>query len=198
MLLELMISRKSFFCNMCKVVQPPTCNQANFFEYFSCPQSFVIDLEDLQAKYYALQRKLHPDKFHTKSEKEKLFSRDQSASLNSAYKVLSNNLLRAQYLLQLQGEDVLGEGKKLVDIKLLNEILMTREELSEATSPQEIKAIGIENIRKCKKTVEKLSENFRMEDVDSAKKNTIYLQYLSKIQEEVEQMLGEKVVDQQM
>jgi len=71
---------------------------------------------------------------------------------------------------------------------------MIREEVAEASTPIEIRALGKENIQKCKNTVDRLRENFKTGDVEAAKKNTIYLQYLSKIQEEVEQKLGERVL----
>eukprot|EP01125_Pyxidicula_operculata_P017404 TRINITY_DN6093_c0_g1_i1.p1 TRINITY_DN6093_c0_g1~~TRINITY_DN6093_c0_g1_i1.p1 ORF type:complete len:146 (-),score=2.57 TRINITY_DN6093_c0_g1_i1:563-1000(-) len=58
----------SFFCDQCEAVQPNSCMNCNFFEYFSCPEDFTLSLSELQQKFRNLQRKLHPDKFHIKSE----------------------------------------------------------------------------------------------------------------------------------
>eukprot|EP01126_Amoeba_proteus_P054339 TRINITY_DN6682_c0_g1_i14.p1 TRINITY_DN6682_c0_g1~~TRINITY_DN6682_c0_g1_i14.p1 ORF type:complete len:148 (+),score=8.00 TRINITY_DN6682_c0_g1_i14:83-526(+) len=86
-----------FFCSNCKSVQQ-LCYQCNYFQYFGLQPEYELNLEDLQHSYYSLQRKLHPDRFQRKSEIEKAFSQEQSASLNGAYKVLSSYLLRAQYI----------------------------------------------------------------------------------------------------
>jgi len=148
-----------------------------------------LDLDELQQNYRTLQKKLHPDRFHRKSEKEKSFSRDQSASLNNAFKVLSNDLLRAQYLLSLNGVDVLAEGKNLVDPVVLSEILESREELDSSEKLEEVTQIAQNNEQKYNQTVETLKQNFESNDFEAAKRNTIYLQYLSKIKEECEQRI---------
>jgi len=141
-------------------------------------------------------KKLHPDKFSGKTEREKRYSRDQSASLNNAYSTLSSPLLRAQYLLQLNGHDVLSEGKNIVDSVFLEKILETRERLLDADDDKvEITKISEEIQEEYLRNVSKLKENFQNNNFEDATKNTISLQYLTKILEEIENQLGYSIVN---
>uniref|UniRef100_A0A6B2LEW1 J domain-containing protein n=1 Tax=Arcella intermedia TaxID=1963864 RepID=A0A6B2LEW1_9EUKA len=179
-----------FFCDECGYVQPLSCVRCSFFDFFSLPASFEIDTKLLQDRFRQLQKKLHPDRFTRKSEKERKFSQEQSSSLNTAYKILSHDLLRAQYMLKLRGHDVLAEGKTLLDPELLAEVLEVREDLDNADTLQDIQKVSLDNQIKYSKIVKELAKNFAESDFDSAKKNTIHLQYISKIKEEADARLS--------
>lgn len=116
-------------------------------------------------------------------------------------------MLRAQYLvrspftlfissspdpslqLRLQGEDVLGEGKTLLDPKELMEILEAREEVEAEEDVPALKALQERTGEEHAELVQKLSKAFAQRDVEGAKRHTIKLQYLTKLREE----LGEKL-----
>lgn len=91
---------------------------------------------------------------------------------------------------------MLGEGKSYSDPLFLNEVLSLREDLSEADDPIELNAISEKVKEKYKSCVQELSKNFKNADFESAKQNTIYLQYYTKILEEIENLLGEPILDQ--
>ena len=80
--------------------------QKTYFELLNQPQAFAVDLSSLEAVKTALLSRLHPDRFVTASALEKRIAQQMSVQVNEAYRVLSDDLLRAQYLCKLKGFDV--------------------------------------------------------------------------------------------
>src|SRR5690349_11536587 len=76
----------ALFCPTCKVVQPPS--QADHFTRLGLPVDFAVDKADLDRRYFAAQRQLHPDRFATKSARERAISQSQAVALNEAYEAL--------------------------------------------------------------------------------------------------------------
>lgn len=95
----------------------------NYFEIFNLPQKFELDLQALDAKYFELQKQLHPDM--------KGGSEIDSAQLNAAYKTLKNKFKRAEYLVELSGENQLQAAPEL-----LMEMMELREENPTEKLPQ--------------------------------------------------------------
>lgn len=100
---------------------------------------FFIDPRALRQEFLQLQAKAHPDRHqsHLKARAEAT-----SARINEAYKTLQNPLLRAQYLLSLNGIDVAeDETAKVEDPELLMEVLNAREEIEEAQEEGELERL---------------------------------------------------------
>ncbi len=97
----------------------------NFFEIFSLPAKFAIDLDDLEKKHLAFQQQFHPDNSSTADI-------EQSILVNEAYKILSAPISRASYILQLNGVDLKNDSTApKVDQATLLEILELQEGLAE-------------------------------------------------------------------
>jgi molecular chaperone HscB len=60
-----------------------------------------MDLAELDREYKELQKKLHPDKFATKSLDEKLLSTNASSAINMAYHTLKDPVSRAEYMVRV-------------------------------------------------------------------------------------------------
>ena len=73
----------------------------NYFELFNLPEKFQIDLEMLQENYRAIQKEIHPDRFATSSENEKVQSMIKSTQANDAFPTLKSPIQRAKYILSL-------------------------------------------------------------------------------------------------
>ena len=73
----------------------------NYFELFNLPEKFQIDLEMLQENYLAIQKEIHPDRFATSSENEKVQSMIKSTQANDAFQTLKSPIKRAKYILSL-------------------------------------------------------------------------------------------------
>jgi len=171
------------FCSSCKAVQPP--GQADHFQRMGLERSFDVDMDALEKAYFRMQRDLHPDRFATKTPKEKSLSQQQATSLNDAYETLKDPLDRAVYLAHLKGLDVLKEGcNALNDPVILMEAMEMREALAEAESADEVsdltrRAQG--DIADCEK---ELSSAFEGTDMDHIGTLITRLKYLRKLADE--------------
>ncbi len=96
--------------------------RADYFEFLELPRSLAIDPRDLEKRFYALSRQLHPDLYARKSPAEREYALEASAILNDAYRALKDPISRALYLLKLEGFDIGEQGTKDVPPELLEEI----------------------------------------------------------------------------
>jgi len=126
--------------------------------------------------------------YSTKTKQEQAFSADQSASLNHAYNVLKMPHLRATYLLNLEGINVLEEI--ITDMKLLTEVLDIRETIEATESQVELRLLKDANDKKINACVEKLKIHFANKNLKSAQEITIQLHYWMKINDELESRMN--------
>ena len=73
----------------------------NYFELFNLPEKFQIDSVKLQENYRSIQKEIHPDRFATSTENEKIQSMIKSTQVNDAYQTLKSTTKRAKYILSL-------------------------------------------------------------------------------------------------
>jgi molecular chaperone HscB len=108
----------------------------DYFEFFDLPHNLAIDLKDLEKRFYALSRELHPDRFARRSEAERERALEDSATLNDAYRTLREPVSRSLYLLKLEGFDIGEQGSKDVPPELLEEMFELNMAIEEADGPQ--------------------------------------------------------------
>lgn len=104
----------------------------NFFEIFSLPVSWELDSSVLNKKFRTLQLTFHPDRYANKNDFEKRLVAQTASTINQAYETLSSPLLRAQYLLKLEGFDADQESHITSDGQFLMQQMLLREALSDA------------------------------------------------------------------
>lgn len=119
------------FCANCQALQPPP---ENYFDLFGFAPRLSLDDHKLQARFYALTRLLHPDRFMRKPEREKQYSLDCSSLLNDAYRILRNPVTRAEYFLKQKGFDIGEQRSKDVPPELLEEVFELNMALEEMRS----------------------------------------------------------------
>ena len=125
------------FCPTCGAVQPPSA--ADHFDRLGLPRSFDLDADRLDRGYFEAQRQLHPDRFATRTPRERTFSQLQAVSLNEAYEALKDPVSRAEYLISLAGMEVVPEGCSLVsEQELLQEVMERREALADAETAEAV------------------------------------------------------------
>jgi molecular chaperone HscB len=107
-------------------------NANNFFEIFALPVSWEIDKAVLDKKFRALQLTFHPDRYASKNDFEKRLAVQTASTINQAYETLSSPLLRAQYLLELEGFDADQESHITSDGQFLMQQMLLREALTDA------------------------------------------------------------------
>jgi len=108
----------------------------DYFEFFDLPHNLAIDLKDLEKRFYALSRELHPDRFARRSAAERERALEDSATLNDAYRTLRDPIARALYLLKREGFDIGEQGSKDVPSELLEEMFELNMAIEEADAPQ--------------------------------------------------------------
>lgn len=118
------------FCHDCGVVQPPKASDD--FKRLGLGPSFDLDAVDLERRYFAFQRTFHPDRFATKSAREKQYSLQHATNLNEAYERLKTPVKRAEVLLETKGLAPPTEAYTESDPELLMEAMESREALEAA------------------------------------------------------------------
>ncbi len=172
------------FCKKCVKIQPVD-NLEDYFSLFGFSNSYKIDTAELKKRFYELSRKFHPDFYSEKNLEEKTIACDNAAFLNRAYKVLSDPIKRAEYLLGLTSghitrnpqppqelfDEILDIGELLIKEGLSNEDVTTlRNALSEFSNAQE-------------EIVESLAQLFERDkyfDIESKMNDYKYLQSILK------------------
>ncbi|MEO5378735.1 MAG: Fe-S protein assembly co-chaperone HscB [Magnetococcus sp. DMHC-6] len=120
------LAKESTFCTTCGLIQPPDPKE-NFFQIFNLPPSFTIDKQKLAADYREAQQRFHPDRFATRSARERRFSLEHVTRLNAAYQALNDSLNRAILLLSLYAPTPPPSPPS--DPEFLMEMMELREEL---------------------------------------------------------------------
>lgn len=173
----------AMFCATCGAVQPP--GQGDHFTRLGLARDFDVDKTDLDQRYFALQRDLHPDRFATRAAREREISLQQSTSLNQAYETVKSPLRRAEYLLSLNGVTVNAEtGNRPTDPDVLMEAMESREALAEAETEAEIAALAARTRDSQKQCLDALAAAFRANDLDAAARLAVRLKYLATFTEE--------------
>ncbi len=90
-------------------------SQNSYFTLFQLPQHLHLDVAVLEKHFYALSRKLHPDRFASKPGSEQEAALAASSRLNDAYRTLKEPILRTQYLLKLEGVELEEQSKAATD-----------------------------------------------------------------------------------
>jgi molecular chaperone HscB len=89
--------------------------QSSYFSFFDLPCKLALDVVALEKQFYALSRRLHPDRFASKPVAEQEAALAESSRLNDAYRTLKDPILRTQYLLTLEGVELEEQSKAATD-----------------------------------------------------------------------------------
>lgn len=169
----------------------------DYFTLFGLTPGYVVDTQQLATRYQELQRQFHPDKYASRSQAEQLLAVNQSATINQAWQTLRHPLLRAEYLLLLNGFDLANEQHTVRDTAFLMEQLELREELDSIEQSADITAL---EAFASKVTTMIQSRSARMvQELDGlqweqAADTVRKLRFLDKLQHHIEQ-LEEKLSD---
>ncbi len=167
------------FCQTCEALQAPIGRDR--FQRLDLERAYDIDLEQLDGSYFRYQRLLHPDRFATKSAKERALSLQHATDVNEAYETLRDPLRRAEYLLSLMGRAVNIGEQTINDPELLTESMERREALAEADSAAKVDVIiaaASSDMALCGTAI---AAAFADQNIDDAASLTTRLKYLQKL-----------------
>ncbi len=167
-------------------------NSINYFELFSLPQQFALDLNSLDAVYKTLMMQCHPDKVAAKTDFEKKQAVMMAAMINDAYNTLKHPLDRASYLLKLKGIDVDKNEPTRFPPEFLMEQMQWRERLEEgiqAQDKEDLNNLQQEVILSYQQLLSDLSQSLDSNDDDQSILLIGKGRFLNKITEHIEQVL---------
>ena len=81
----------------------PSQDTTTYFSIFSLPPHLTLDTRALEKSFYALSRRLHPDRFASRPAAEQEEALAESSRLNDAYRTLKDPIAHTEYLLKLEG-----------------------------------------------------------------------------------------------
>ncbi|CAL8262120.1 unnamed protein product [Boreogadus saida] len=179
----------TFFCPLCKVVQPAD-ESASHFQILNSPHSFTLDTQKLQKTYLQLQRTLHPDNFSQNTKEEQQHSEDQSALLNKAYRTLLKPLSRGLYMLELEGMALEEGSDSGADPSFLMELMELNEAVEEAQTPEEAGRIGRDTKVKLEELTAQIDGALNRGEHEAAKALLIRMKYFATVEEKVKEQLS--------
>lgn len=167
----------------------------NHFELFGLPERFRFDAERLDEAYRKLQGDVHPDRFAAGSDQEKRIALQSSARVNEAYRALRDPVLRAQYLLELHGIEVMAETDTRLPLDFLERQLERREEADAAVDARDSRALAAisDAVRADAAEIETMLAQALDEEhaYDAALMPVRELKFLSKLEDDLDAMQGE-------
>ena len=111
------------------------------FALFGLARQFVQDPAQIDDRWKALQRQVHPDKFAAQGAAAQRQAMQWSVRINEAHKRLKDPLLRATYLCQLHGIVIDTERNTAMPTAFLMQQMQWREALEEASTPAELQTL---------------------------------------------------------
>ncbi len=113
----------------------------DYFALFGLSRTFRLDAAVVEQVYRDLQSRVHPDRFAHLPETERRLSMQWATQVNEAYRTLRHPLSRAQYLLQLQGQDTGETSNTAMSPQFLMEQMEWREAVAEAQAAEDSAAL---------------------------------------------------------
>ncbi len=137
--------------------------QSNDFELFEIPVQFAQDHAAMQARWQALQREAHPDRFAAQAGAAQRVAMQWSVRINEAWARLKDPLKRAAYLCELHGAGIQAENNTAMPKAFLMQQMEWREALDDADSAAALEALNTEVLQARR---DSLAECARLLDVD--------------------------------
>ncbi|SMN16682.1 Chaperone protein HscB [uncultured Candidatus Thioglobus sp.] len=166
----------------------------NYFELFSLEVNFVIDLNALEQIYQIQIARYHPDKFATGSDKEKTLAVQNTSLINSAFETLKSPLLRATYLLELQGINAFDEKDTQMDVNFLMSQIELRESLEAIKAEENEMALDdfiVDVGGKIKINIEQMQVFFKENSLDKIKNLARELKFYTQLNTQANQLMDE-------
>ena len=166
----------------------------DFFALFGLPRCFAIDIDRLEQAYRDRQGQVHPDRHAHRSDAEKRVAMQWATQVNEAYRTLRKPLLRARYLLELQGVEAGLETNTAMAPEFLMEQMEWREAVEEARGGGDVADLEHLHQRLAHHAREMLASlgaqlDGQPADLEAAADTVRRLMFIEKLQEELDDAL---------
>lgn len=118
--------------------------QSTDFELFALPVRYAQDPAAIDARWKALQREAHPDRFAAQGVVAQRVAMQWSVRINEAYRRLKDPLQRARYWCELHGAPADAERNTAMPAEFLTQQMVWREALDDASSAAAVDALAAE------------------------------------------------------
>lgn len=161
--------------------------QSTDFELFDVPARFAQDAAELDARWKALQRQVHPDRFAAQGAAAQRVAMQWSARINEAYRRLKDPLRRAAYLCELRGAPIDAERNTTMPAAFLMQQMALREALDEAGDAAAMDGIDRQAVALEQELLSKLARQLDAEQDWLAAAQTVRaLMFLDKLAGDIE------------
>jgi molecular chaperone HscB len=164
----------------------------DYFRLFDLPLGFALDQAQLGERYRALQGQLHPDRYASRPASEQRLAVQYSALVNEAYATLRKPLTRALYLMQLAGyseEAIAGQQIDGGFLMMQMELREKLESIPQLVDPDEVLDHLVQEITDDLDELRaQFAQDYAAQDMNSAAKCCIKMQYLDKLLLEAERL----------
>lgn len=116
--------------------------QSDDFTLFGLPPQFAQNRAAVDARWKALQREIHPDRFAAQGAAAQRVAMQWSVRVNEAYQRLKDPLKRAAYLCELRGAPINAENNTAMPPAFLMQQMAWREALDEARTDMELETLA--------------------------------------------------------
>jgi molecular chaperone HscB len=117
---------------------------SNDFELFDLPPRFEQAPGSIDARWRALQARVHPDRFAAQGAAAQRVAMQWAVRVNEAHRRLKNPLQRAAYLCELRGQPLALESNTQMPGAFLMQQMAWREALDEAAAPADVQVLSDE------------------------------------------------------
>lgn len=144
------------------------------FEALGLPRRYALARAELEERYREESRRWHPDRQGPVSAAERLAALQRATDLNDAYRVLRNDLRRAEHLLALRGVDLraeTGPGRVPPAPGFLMDMLELREALAEAREAKDdarVASLASEVAGRVRRDFDRVAQGFAQLETASA------------------------------
>jgi molecular chaperone HscB len=132
--------------------------QSSDFDLFGLPERFEQDRGAIDTRWKELQREAHPDRFAAQGASAQRVAMQWSVRINEAYQRLKEPGKRAAYLCELRGAPINAEKNTAMPAQFLVEQMQWREELEEASGPEQLDALHEELSLARKQTLQRIGK----------------------------------------
>ena len=160
---------------------------ATDFDLFAVPARFAQDAAQLDARWKALQRQVHPDKFSAQGAAAQRVAMQWSARINEAYRRLKDPLKRAAYLCELQGAPIDAENNTAMPADFLLQQMELREAVEDASDDAAMNEIDRQSASLKREMLLKLERQMDAEqDWPAAAQSVRALMFLDRLAGDIE------------
>lgn len=162
----------------------------NYFRLFGIAPTFHINRETVVGKHRQLQSMLHPDRHVAAGAGQRRLAVRNAATVNEAYRVLSDDCARAAYLLELEGVFLNREAETTTDPDFLAEQMQLRGELeANERNPEALLRIEDSMQTKLRELGCEFSDAYESRKLDRARAAVQKMQFVRKLDQEVKSRL---------